>query len=542
MPVLPLILWGLTLVVAVWMTLQAGAAARRFADRPFDFDEAVHALPAYQIAVDLRAGDLGAALAHSFDEDRLAAYPFVHSWLLAPALMASGADTTTARLANTAFVWISLGLAAWVARALSRGPARDVAAPLAALLLALSLPIWVYANTVLLEGAGLVVTLAWLGAYLRARPGAWPGWVWLAGMLGVVAFFTKYSFGVFVVGGMVLAEALALAAERRLMPGRWAALFGPVALLIGGWLLLPDKLGRLAGYSVAQRSSLVFWSWANWLYAPLNSLRFYAPGPLTAGLMAATIGLLPLRWREDGVRKTGAAFLAGLAALTWVPQKDARFLYTVAPLLIPAAAALAVHALPAIRSRRGLAYLAAGATVLELGVGVVRLSRYTEALQTVYNTSPDTRALYAYVIEHSLAPGLRPRLLNTWFQVNALAASWEYYARYGGRPADDGYSLVHQSQTDAADEASRAALFDALHAANDQVLFTIDGSPAGAVTGWAIAEPALAEGRLLPIDQSPTYTLFVWTRETQERLLAAEIASVGEPITYTVRLNVYEVK
>lgn len=524
------------------MTTQAGAAAQRFADRPFDFDEAVHALPAYQIAVDLRAGDLGAALAHSFDEDRLAAYPFIHSWLLAPALMVSGADAATARLANTAFVWVSLGLAAWIARALSRGPARDVAAPLAALLLVLSLPVWVYANTVLLEGAGLVVTFAWLGAYLRARPGAWPGWAWLAGLLSVVAFFTKYSFGVFVVGGMVLAEALTLAAERRVVPGRWVALFAPAALLIGGWLLLPDKLGRLAGYSVAQRSSLVFWSWANWLYAPLNTLRFYAPGPLSAGLMAATIGLLPLRWREDGVRKTGAAFLAGVAALTWVPQKDARFLYTVAPLLIPAAAALAAQALPAIRSRRGLTYLATGITLLELAFGVVRLSRYAEALQTVFNTSPDTRALYAYIIDSSLAPGLRPRLLNGWFQVNALAASWEYYARYGGRPAADDYSLVHQSQTDAADAASRAALFDALHAANDQVLITIDGSPAGAVTGWAIAEPALAEGRLLPVNQSPPYTLFVWTREIQERLLAAEVASVGEPITYTVRLNVYEVR
>ncbi len=536
------VLWVLALAVATWMTLQAAAAAQRFADRPFDFDEAVHALPAYQIAVDLRAGDLGAALAHSFDEDRLAAYPFLHSWLIAPALMVSGADTASARLANTVFVWVSLALAAWVARALSRGPARDVAAPLAALLLALSLPVWVYANTVLLEGAGLVVTLAWLGAYLRARPGAWPGWAWLAGLLSVAAFFTKYSFGVFVVGGMALAEALALAAERRPAPRRWLALFAPAALLIGGWLLLPDKLGRLAGYSVAQRSSLVFWSWANWLYAPVNSLRFYASGPLAAGLMAATIGLLPLRWRDEGVRKTCAAYLAGLAALTWVPQKDARFLYTVAPLLIPAAAALAAQALPVLRARRWLTYLATGVALLELSFGVVRLSRYAEALQTVFNTSPDTRALYAYIIDHSLAPGQRPRLLNTWFQVNALAASWEYYARYGGRPAADDYNLVHQSQTDAADETARAALFDGLRAAEDQVLITIDGSPAGAVTGWAIAEPALAEGDLLPIDQSPTYTLFVWPRETQERLFAAEIGTVGEPITYTVRLNVYEVK
>ena len=73
---------------------------------------------------------------------------------------------------------------------------------------------------------------------------------------------------------------------------------------------------------------------------------------LTAGLMAASLALAPLRLREAGPRQTAAAVLAGLAALTWVPQKDARFLYTIAPLLIPPAAVLAAHALGALRTRR----------------------------------------------------------------------------------------------------------------------------------------------------------------------------------------------
>jgi hypothetical protein len=49
------VLWSIAVAVSLWMTGQAVINAQRFADRPFDFDEAVHALPAYQIALDLRA-------------------------------------------------------------------------------------------------------------------------------------------------------------------------------------------------------------------------------------------------------------------------------------------------------------------------------------------------------------------------------------------------------------------------------------------------------------------------------------------------------
>lgn len=532
-------LWMATVAIALWMTGQAVVNARRFADRPFDFDEAVHALPAYQIALDLRALDVVGFVRDTVEQDRLAAYPFLHSWLLAPALVISGADTATARLANTAFVWIALLLAAWCARQLAPLRHRSAAGALAALIIVLTLPIWVYANSVLLESAGLVVTLAWFGAYLKARAGASQRWTWLAGALAAAAFFTKYSFGIFVFGGMMLGEALAIAANRRVDVRRLIALLAPMVVLGGGWLLLPDKAVRLSAYSTAQQSSLAFWSWENWLYAPINALRFYSPGPLSAGLMAAAVVLSALHRQDDGARKTLAAIVSGFAALTWVPQKDARFLYTVAPLLIPPAAALAVQAWSVVRGRRSLQALGLGLAAVELALGVGRLTVYPEALQTIYNTSPDTWAAYSFVIEHALAVGQRPRLLNAWHQINALAASWAYYERFGGNPGGDGYRLVGQSQIDSADEPARRELFDDLVESDEDVLITIDGSPAGDVTGWAVAEPALSEGRLAPLAQSEPLTLYIWPRETQERLLAGSLASAGDPITFTVRLNAY---
>ena len=82
-------------------------------------------------------------------------------------------------------------------------------------------------------------------------------------------------------------------------------------------------------------------------------------------------------------------------------------------------------------------------------------------------------------------------------------------------------------------------MFGDLVESHEEVLITIDGSPAGAVTGWAIAEPAMAEGQLAQLAQSESLTLYAWPREVQERLFAGSLVSAGEPITFSVRLNAY---
>lgn len=549
------------------MTAQAWAAAGAFIDRPFDYDEAIHALPAYQAALDLGRGDGLAFWANSQAQDGLAAYPFLHSWLIAPFLIPVGADTFTARLANTLFVWLSAGLAAVCAQRLALSPGQGPwAAVVAAGLVALSLPIWVYANTVLLEAAGLSLTLAWLAAYLHwGAPPARPMPLIAVSLLATATFFTKYSFGAFVVGGMVIAEIASFFiteyTEERpgihgrkrkwfpCIPGlssvysvlkRWVWLFGPAGVLIGLWLVLPDKFVRLIGYSGSQAGSLPFWSLDNWLYVPANSLRLYSAGPLSAGLMAAAVLVGAGLWRRHAWRAVVAAVAVGTLALTWVPQKDARFLYTVAPLLLPAAAALGVYLAGAVARARFGRWWVAAAVCLELGLGLRRLTLYRPALATVFNTSPNTHAALAFALEHSLIGGSRPLLVNGWYQLNAQALSWEYYTRFGGTPAGDRYQLAVQAEFDEAGDAARQTLLDGLAAQQAARVITIDGSPAGAVTGWQLVEPLIASGALTLVAQSPAYTLTVWPRELQERLLAGEVTS-GEPVVFQIRLNVYAV-
>lgn len=541
------------MAIAVWMTSQAWTAARTFGDRPLDFDEAIHALPAYQAALDLGRADLIGFVAHSYDQDQLAAYPFLHSWLLAPFLMVSAADTVIARLANSVFVWASAALAAVCAARLALSERqRPWAAVIGAGLVVVSLPIWVYANTVLLEAAGLMITLAWLAAYQ-----AWgehderPARLVIISLLAAATFFTKYSFGVFVLAGLALAETLTAAARwrhARAVPGlaagllrRWGWLVGPALLSIGLWLVLPDKLTRLVGYSGSQAGSLSVGSLAYWLYVPVNAVRLYSAGPVTAGLMIAALPIGIGLWGQHAWRVTIAAVVAGMLALTWVPQKDARFLYTVAPLILPAAAALGVHLAAVLARAQWGRWLALGTVCLELGLGLQRLTRYRPALETVFNTSPDTRAALAFALEHSLVQGSRPLVVNGWYQLNAQALSWEYYARFGGTPAGDGYRLAVQGEFDRADADARQALLRDLRLDQATTVITIDGSPAGAVTGWELVEPLIASGDLEVVAQSPPYTLVVWPRELQERLLAGEVAG-GQPITFEVRLNVYSVR
>jgi hypothetical protein len=254
--------------------------------------------------------------------------------------------------------------------------------------------------------------------------------------------------------------------------------------------------------------------------------------------MAAALLIGVGLWRRHVWRAVMAAVLMGMLALTWVPQKDARFLYTVAPLLLPAASALGVHLASWIWRAPLRRWWLAAAIGFELGLGLRRLTLYRPALATVYNTSPATHAALAFALEHSLISGSRPMLVNGWYQLSAQALTWEYYARFGGTPAGDGYRLAVQAEFDRADDAARQALMGELETQDADAVITFDGSPAGNVTGWQLVEPLIASGDLTLVAQSPAYTLTVWPRDLQERLLAGEATS-GEPITFEIRLNVY---
>ena len=519
------------LLLASLLGARAWFAIQAYADYPPDFDEAVHALPALQISRDLRALRLGDLWRHSYTQDEIALYPFLHSWLLAPFFLIAKPDLSVARASGTAFLTAS----ACVMFFLTRG----LAELFSALLLLTALPLWVYASVILLEAAGLLVTLLWLSAYVRARPDqTGRGWPAAASLAATAALLTKYSFGVFVITAMVGAELLStLAHPRALNLRRLLWLFGPVVILAGAWFLLPGKLDRFLEYSRSQRVQVEFWSAANLLYYPQSLFRFYTAGPLTVALVAAGIGMGVWRWRDHPWRAVVLYLLAGIVLLTRVPQKEIRFFYTVAPLAYPLAGV-------------AFARLINAASEARVTGPARRGSFFGPALETAYLNSPDTRAAYDFVIEHMLAEGARPHLLDTWHLFSNYPLAWEYYVGRDEDPAAYHYQLATADYAPPPTPANLDRLVERLQAQGTSVLVSIDGSPAGDYTGWQVVEPLITRGRLEMLAASPQYVLFEWSSDYESRVFAGEFATAAELeqarqrglTLFTIQLHLYRLK
>src|SRR5258708_29038329 len=88
-----------------------------------DFDETVHLLPALQIALDVRRLDLVAFVVHSYTQDRLAFYPFVHSWLTAPFFLLGPPSALAPRTASLVFFAGAVLVNYWLSTQLQTNPA-----------------------------------------------------------------------------------------------------------------------------------------------------------------------------------------------------------------------------------------------------------------------------------------------------------------------------------------------------------------------------------------------------------------------------------
>jgi hypothetical protein len=103
----PLVASAATFLLVLGMTVWIGSRAvkRIYALQscPPVFDETVHLLPAIQAATDLRRLDFAAFWKHSINQDQLAYYPFLYSWLVAPFFVAWSPSLVVGRSTGIAF-------------------------------------------------------------------------------------------------------------------------------------------------------------------------------------------------------------------------------------------------------------------------------------------------------------------------------------------------------------------------------------------------------------------------------------------------------
>jgi 4-amino-4-deoxy-L-arabinose transferase-like glycosyltransferase len=546
--------WLGLLMVSLALALWVGGQVRTFAHYPPDFDEAVHLLPVVQVATALQRGDLRGFWQATTQQDQLAAYPFVHSWLAATVwLLRPG--ITPQRWFSLACVVGSILLAFGLGQHLA--PRRPwLAGLLSGGLLAASFPLWLYGSLAYLEGVGLLLTLLTCYLYIQALAGEKRLLLLATSLAAAAAFLTKYNFGLFLMGAIALNEGLAwlLARPAALPWRRWLWLGTPAALILLLWLAAPGRLARFLHFSQAQEGQMAVWQGASWLYYPHSFYAHYLSGP--AALLPVLGGLLlAASWWRDGRFR----FLLIYLGLSWlllvlVPQKVPRFLYTVAPVALllagPFVVWLSDRMLVQGKRVRLVALLFTLLWAGWWGTAVSHQFSYLQAgLDVAFDSVPSTASGYDWINERTLAQNGTVYLLNGWHLFNPYSLQWHYLAGQGFPAAPLAWRQAQSGPAPEPTPANLAQLVAQWRAQNIDYVVSIDGSPAGSYTGWAVVEPLLNQGRLQPLGSSGSLTLRDWDNTYRERVLAAAFADRAEWAAwqqerrgdYQIRLHLYRI-
>ncbi len=524
-----------------------------------NFDEAVHLLPVAQAVSDLRHLDLVSFFRHSYEQNTIAQYPFFHSWLLSPFFLLLPFDLTTGRAANIVLVCMSVLVAFFLAGELSPWThLRWLAGTIGAGMVLSALPVWVYGSRGYLEPAGLLVTLFALFCYVKAAPEHNRRlWAVCSSLLVAAGFFTKYSFGLFILGGMILSEGLGWIVARRGSAGRWLCLFGPCAALILLWLASPGKLAGFWAYSRAQDPNMELWSVESLTYYPRSIARIYATTLLPLGLMLVGIGYSAYRIRTHRYRAPLSYLMVSLVIVTLVPQKSHRFAYTIAPVALllggVGIAWIVARLSGALRPpflRYSVTIMALLLLCIEVGGIAHRFSFLPAAQDMIYACPPDdVQRAYQFVLDHTLDEGIKPYIINYWHRFNHYGLLWEYYAVAGMPRAGDLYRMAASGLAPKPTPENLSRLIRELREQNVGMLVSIDGSPAGDYTGWQVVEPLWARGDVDWVASSEPFTIVTWSSAYEERALTGdfqgqadlEASQRGGRREFSIRLHLYSV-
>jgi hypothetical protein len=515
-------------LVTAW---QAGRIVHTFAAYPPAFDEAIHLLPVIEVAQAVRARDAAALAEATFNQGRTVSYPFFHSWLSFPAWMVSP-HLTTLRLLSLLYLVAAIGVAFGLGHALCRRPElRWLAGLVSAGVTLVALPLWVYGSLVYLESAGLLLTLAALWFYLRAlaeeeRPARRRFFLTVTSLTVAATFLTKYNFGLFLAGGLLVNEVVAFGQSRQHGWERLLYLGGPAAVIVLAWLADPERLHGFLAYGRSQQGTLTYGQLESWLYYPRSFFRHYLTGP--AALLAAGGGLLYAlqRRRQSAYRVLLAYLLVSLAMLVVVPQKEPRFLYTVAAVAFLPAGPFVAAAVQRIGGQPMVRRLGWGVvTVLLIWQAAAvyhRTTFFEPSLEVAYDSGPALRGAYDYILEHGSPAGQSVHLLNSWHRFSLPALEWAALASGSKSPANQHSRWLTAGPAPEPTAHNLEKLLERLQQENVLVVVSIDGSPAGEYSGWQVVEPLLARGRLTPLAASPRYGLYAWPESYRDRLLAGD--------------------
>lgn len=217
-------------------------------DVPLFWDEQGHALAGLKLYHDLARGDVVSVAWDTYDS---VFYPPLFYWLEAVAFTLLGPSKVAARLVSLV-AFAALGLALLAAGRKLRDDGSLWVGVIAFGCVAVSIPLAQVVGQAMLESAGLTMMMIAVWAYLDAvRRGGWRRWV-LAGLLIVLTYLTRPQFGVVLLIGILLNEAVHLGSQVWSGHHQRTA-FAPQSLMPLLAFLAPLLIFGLLWFSSAQR-------------------------------------------------------------------------------------------------------------------------------------------------------------------------------------------------------------------------------------------------------------------------------------------------
>lgn len=305
-------------VSSVYMTIC------KFRNVPFSWDSGAHAYEGLRIAQDLRAGDF---ISFFGDTYRQGWWPFVHSWLLAPALILFGSSYAVARGVSLLCFLLFVPILYGISLEMSEKYGHWVGLMTAYLALT-SLPLLVLSAMCMSEIPGLLMTFITFLVYLKARKHQHTFLFVFTAILMALTLFTKWHHGVFVIFAIFLTQ---FTSKKKFISRSNLSLFLPFLIIMAGWFIYPRHITSFVGHSTFQPQYFKFLSLENWIFYPRSFFQVYHSSWILA-LIVAIAFLFSLRKIKDPrMRLFVAHVLIGIVLMTIKLDNRHRYIITLVP-------------------------------------------------------------------------------------------------------------------------------------------------------------------------------------------------------------------
>lgn len=377
----------------------------------FDTDEADHANAALELTYTLQTGEV-----HTIIEAfrRQSFYPPIHSLTITPFYLLFGPSLATSRLPSVFLFMIYCLLFSFTLRSLLNAKAANLSGISSTagfsfgLLVGCLSPILIFNSTLcMLETLGTLLMLAFLTYFttIEAKPLRTKHLMTGVGFV-LLMFLTKYSFGIFALGGYAV-FLLSQLLQKRLKLRDCIMTAGATVLLLAAWLLFCDWHAALNFIFGQPKTEHQFLSAKNILFYPRTFLKVHTLRPWIGWmtLFSACIGAYRLI-RLPAIQLAVSLFGVGLLVLTLSPENGSRHILPIMPALYLLAGlgfSIAMHEssrrIPQLHRAFEISIMFL--FILLLTSATTRISKFPSALTRRFEAKPYYSEIFTHIASYS---------------------------------------------------------------------------------------------------------------------------------------------